>query len=339
MQQESYPITKIVKMALPAVVSIVISKHHNIQKLPFSLPLKFEGSLQQPLKRKKIKVGGGSGFLVDEKGTILTNRHVVADSKADYSVILNNGEKYPAQILVKDPINDTAILKIEGNNFPFLKLEDTSQIELGETVIAIGNALGMFQNTVSVGVVSGLSRNIIAGSTLTGEKARLRGLIQTDAAVNPGNSGGPLINIRGKVIGINAAMVFGAENISFALPITGPKKDLEEFKQYGKIIHPFLGVRYILVDRNLQEKWGLPQDYGALIISEPQGRAIVPNSPAQKAGLKEYDIILEANGKKITPDNSLTDILIPLKIGEKIPLKVLRSKKEKTIMVTIGERP
>ena len=338
MQQNPSPITKIVKQCLPAVVSIVITKYRENLQMSLGLSSGLGNYLQVPHK-KKIKIGGGSGFFVDKEGTILTNRHVISDSLADYTVILNNGQSYPAKVLIKDPINDTAILKIESQeDFPYLELGDTSKIELGQTVIAIGNALGVFRNTVSVGVISGMSRNITAGSILTGEKARLRGLIQTDAAVNPGNSGGPLIDLEGKVIGINAAMVFGAENISFALPINGPKKDLEDFKRYGKIIRPFLGVRYILLNKDLQEQWSLPRDSGALIISEPQGEAIIPNSPAQKAGLREYDIILEADGKKIDSNNSLTDILLGVKVGKRIPLKILRKKKEKIVMVTIGER-
>ncbi len=338
-------IPQIVKKVLPAVVSITVSKYLTVFESPFGPKLNqsrgpfdlskppghgFEQFFAVPKGKKKIKVGGSSGFIIDSSGIILTNRHVVADPQAEYLVVLTDDKKYKAKVLARDPINDVAVLKINAQDLPCVELGDSSNLELGQTAVAIGNALGTFKNTVSTGVVSGLSREIKAGSTLSGEVTRLRGLIQTDAAINPGNSGGPLIDEQGKVIGINAATVFLAENIGFALPINTAKRDLEEVKNYGRIRQPFLGVRYVLLNKPLQQRFNLASNQGALVISEPvpEGQAVVPESPADKANIREGDIIMAIGKKQITSENPLIDILNTLKAGDKIELKVLRAGKE-----------
>ncbi len=264
---------------------------------------------------------------------------MVSDLEAEYAVILEPTKKYPAKILARDPINDIAILKIKDKNLPYLELGDSGKIELGQTVIAVGNALGEFSDTISTGIVSGLSRYITAFGSLDRQAERLRGLIQTDAAINPGNSGGPLVDIEGKVIGVNTAMVMGAQNIGFAIPINAAKKDLGEVKKYGKIRIPFLGVRYIILNKEIAEKNKLPVKYGALVIRETFGELpVVKGSTADKAGLKEYDIILEMNGEKITAKNPLSDILQKLKIGNEISLKILRKGKEITLKAKLEEK-
>jgi S1-C subfamily serine protease len=333
------PIPQVVKKILPGVVSIMVSKFLPVFESPFGNQPK-QGSLPPgyqlppfpflvPKGKKKIKVGGGSGFVVDSSGIILTNRHVVADPQAEYVVVLNEEKKCPARILARDPINDIAILKIEEEGLPTIKLGDSSSLELGQTAIAVGNALGNFLNTVSVGVVSGLSREITAGDVVTKKMTKLRGLIQTDAAINPGNSGGPLVDIDGKAIGINTAMVFMAENIGFALPINNAKKALADLKKYGRIRHPFLGLRYVLLDKELQEKFNLPVDNGALVVSEPvpDGKAVVPNGAADRAGIKEGDIILEIQNEKVSSKKPLEDILQNHKIGQTVTIKFLRKGK------------
>jgi len=347
---EDSPIIRAVKKVLPAVVSITISKYLEFFESPFEElgheffgPYPFGPRFFGVPKRKKVKVGGGSGFIVSSDGIILTNRHVVEDPQAEYIVVLQNGEKARPKILARDPINDICILKINKTGLPTVNLGDSSKLELGQEVIAIGNALGLFQNTVSTGVVSGLSREIRAQSSMTRKKTLLRGLIQTDAAINPGNSGGPLVDITGTAIGINAAMVFGAENIGFALPINNAKKDLEEVKKYGRIRQPFLGVRYIPITKKLKDRFNLPVDFGALVISQPgaqfgSGEAVAPGSPADRAGIKESDIILEISNKKITPQKSLNDILQEFKIGDTIDLKILRENKEITIKAVLAEK-
>lgn len=336
-------ITTIVKEVLPAVVSITISKHLTIyEKQPFGgFPfLGFEEFFLVPKKRKKVKIGGGSGFIVDKNGLILTNRHVVADPRAEYIVVLNNERKFRAKILARDPINDIAILKIDARNLATIKLGDSSKLELGQAAIAIGNVLGTFRNTVSVGVVSGLAREITAGDVLQKKLTKFRNLIQTDAAVNPGNSGGPLINDQGKVIGINFAIVFLAENIGFALPINAAKKVLSEVKKYGRIREPFLGLRYLPITKELQERYGLPTSEGAWVISEsfPGGEAVIASSPAEKAGIEEADIILAINKEKISLKNPLSEILAKCLVGKEISLKILRQGKEIKLKTKLEER-
>lgn len=321
-------VPRIVKRVLPAVVSIAVSRVLLASDHPTLLP------------KKKINVGGGSGFIVSKEGILLTNRHVVADPKAEYLVVVDEEKKYPAKVLARDPINDVAILKIEGKNLPVIRLGNSSRLELGQTVIAIGNVLGTFQNTVSVGVISGLSREIMAGDTITKQTAKLRGLIQTDAAINPGNSGGPLIDMRGRAIGINAAMVFMAENVGFALPINNARKDLEDLKKYGRIYQPFLGLRYVLLNKELQERFKLPVAYGALVVSEPipEGMAVIPRSAAAKAGIKEGDIILEAENERITEKNPIEDVLQKCRVGQTVVLRALRNGKKNNFKVVLRER-
>ncbi len=338
-------IPKMVKRVLPAVVSIAVSKMLPVFEAPFggpTDPLDLNTPLMIPKGKKKINVGGGSGFIVDSTGIVLTNRHVVNDPGAEYVVVVNEEEKYPAQVLARDPIHDVAILKIDKKDLPVIELGDSSKLELGQTAIAIGNALGTFRNTVSVGVVSGLSREISAGDTTTQKVTKLRGLIQTDAAINPGNSGGPLIDVHGKVIGINTAMVFFAENIGFALPINNAKKDLTDLKQFGRLRLPFLGIRYVPLDKELQEKFKLPIDKGALIISEktPEGStgAVILGSGAHQAGIKEGDVILEVQNIKIDTKNPLEDILQKCKIGESLDIKIFRNGKELAFKVRLDER-
>jgi serine protease Do len=336
------PIVQIAKKACPAVITIVVSrdlpKIEGFYFLPnvdrqFVIPKMEEG------KKEKTKIGGGSGFIVSPDGYIITSCHVVAEKDADYTIIYEPDKTYPAKVISRDPISDVAILKIDVKRFPYLKMGDSNKIDLGETVIAIGNALGEFHDTISTGVVSGLSRYINASSRLSQHTEMLRGLIQTDAAINPGNSGGPLVDIEGKAIGINTAMVMGAQNIGFAIPINYAKKDIQEIKKYGKIRRPFLGVKYIILNKEISRKDKLPVDYGALITRESLGEsAIVPESAAEKAGLKEFDIILECRDEKITEDNPLSHILQKCMAKKEINLKILRNKKEKSIKVKLEEK-
>ncbi len=335
--------TKIIKASLPAIVSIIATKSlREVEKelpaevfplLPFGMP-----DLQIPEEkiniRGMIEVGSGSGFIVDPTGVILTNKHVIADPEAEYEVLTSSGKKYRAEILARDPIDDVAILKIPAIKLPSMKLGNSNKIELGETVLAIGNALGLFKNTVSKGIVSGLSRAISPN-----EEEQLRGLIQTDAAINPGNSGGPLLNLKGEVIGINAAIISGAQNIGFAIPINSAKKDLKDVREFGKVRRPLLGIRYINIDKNLQEKLNLPVDFGAIIIGKKDSHeAVLKGTPAYKAGLKEGDIVMECNKEKIDADNTVQDILENMKVGDIMRLKILRNNKPIEISVELSER-
>ena len=337
-----------IKKTVPAVVSIAISK--NLAQIEKEIPeelwqfLPFEkhhlnvpDSMIGP--HGQIQVGGGSGFLVDPTGIILTNKHVITDSNAEYTVITSDNKKFKAVVMARDPIDDVAILKINGNNLPTISLGDSTKQELGQSVLAIGNALGMFQNTVSTGIISGLARSIKAAPDPKKPVQELRGLIQTDAAINPGNSGGPLINLDGKAIGINAAIVFGAQNLGFAIPINFAKRDLADLREHGRIRRPLLGIRYVTIDENLKEKMGLPVDHGALIMGpKPIAPTIISGSPAAKAKLKEKDVIIECNGEQLTQQHTLQDILEEKGVGDTLKLKIMRGKKIIEKIVTLSER-
>lgn len=341
-------IIHVVKKTLPAVVSIMVAKDLEAleaQGFPFYGEAPLFGPSEEEIVRElprteegKIKIGGGSGFVVDPSGYILTNKHVVADPEAEYTVVMPDEEKYKAAVLARDPINDVAILKVDAADLEILSLGDSAKLTLGQSVVAVGNALGEFKNTVSTGIVSGLSRFITAITDVQGHAERLRGLIQTDAAINPGNSGGPLLDLKAETIGINAAIVFGASNIGFAIPINKAKKDLEDVKKFGRIRKPFLGVRYVLLTGDLKQKVHAPADYGALVLSESGGRAVIPGSAAARAGLRERDIILEMNGSPVTAENPLEEILEKCRIGETVRLKVLRAGKMFEENMVLGER-
>lgn len=307
--KEESVIIDIVKKTSPSVVSIVISK--NLPKTQSFFPddffWPFQFQIPQNNETEKREISGGTGFVVGEN-LILTNKHVASDLEAEYTVITNDQKEYEAEILAVDPVFDITILKAQ-TGLPALALGDSSNLEIGQTVIAIGNALGEFQNTVSVGVVSGLRRTI---------GAELRFLIQTDAAINQGNSGGPLINLKGKVIGINTAIAANAENIGFAIPINTAKKAIEDAETKGKIEYPFLGIRYNINAHQILE--------------------VTPGSAAEKAGLLPNDIILEFDDQKLTQDNALADVILNYEPGQKIKLKISRNGQEKTLYPILGKR-
>ncbi len=345
-----------VKQAAPAVVSIVISKEVPVvSQCPYnpfsSLPPGFQqflgngGSAPQftePCSTGRTQlqqVGGGSGFIISSNGLILTNKHVVSDPSASYTVILNNGAKYKATVLARDPMQDIAVVKIDASNLPTVTLGDSSGLELGQTAIAIGNALGQFSNTVSVGVISGLQRTVTATGPVSGGEETIRGVIQTDAAINPGNSGGPLLNLRGQVIGINTAVASGAQNIGFAMPINQAKNDISSVEATGKIEVPYLGVRYLMVTPSLAKSQGLAVDYGALVRGDAQGPAVMPGSPAAKAGLRAEDIIISVDGQKIDQNHDLGEVIGAYAVGQTVNLEVERNGKQIPLSATLINRP
>lgn len=360
---------ELVKKAAPAVVSITISKTvAQAQEMAFGQMLHpsflpptvgepptagdFPVDALPPDGNEKIKIGGGSGFIVDSNGIVLTNKHVVMDQEAEYTVITADDTEYTAKVLTRDPVNDIAILKIEAKNLPVLKMS-SALIQPGQTVIAIGNALGLFSNSVSKGIVSGLARKISAAmgggapseDGLNPEEAvpqveELRGVIQTDVAINQGNSGGPLLNLEGEVVGINTAVIYGAQNIGFAIPIQWAKNDLADLQKFGRIIRPYIGLRYIMITKDMQKRYKLSVDYGALVTPGhlPGGHAVVKNSPAEKAGLKENDIILELNGQKLDDKNDLQDKIQLLNAGDQVELHYLRKDKPRQTKLLLEER-
>ncbi len=331
-----------VKAANPAVVAITISKNvpkyeQYMQNIPG-----FFGGFQIPQVRQNgtelQEVGGGSGFLVSSDGYIVTNKHVVADTEAQYTVFTNDGEKHDAKVVGRDPVLDLAVIKIDGSGFTSLNFADSDQVQLGQTTIAIGNALGEFRNTVSTGIVSGLARSIKANDGMGGSE-NLDQLIQTDASINPGNSGGPLLNLSGEVIGVNVAVANGANGIGFALSANSVKNVVDSAKKNGKIVRAYLGVRYVPVTEALKKQNNLSVDHGVLVTqgATVNDLAVIPGSPADKAGIQANDIILEVDGKKIDDTTSLQSIVGSKNVGDKIKLKILSKGSEKTIEATLEE--
>ncbi len=344
-------VVEAVEGATKSVVSIIISKDvpiiENCPYNPFGdrsqLFEDFFGAgfnFSRPCKKgtERKEVGGGSGFIVSENGLIVTNKHVVSDEKAEYTVFNSEGKKYPAKVLAVDPIQDLALIQIEGNNFPAAKLGDSDGVKLGQTAIAIGNALSEYSNTVSVGVISGLARTVTASGQGIGTET-IRGVLQTDAAINPGNSGGPLLNLRGEVIGINTAMAVDAQSIGFAIPINNAKRAIQSVKNTGKISVPYLGVRFLPVTEEMAKAQKLKITEGAVLRGSEDGPAVILESPAAKAGLQAEDIILEVNNQKITTDKPLLSLVQNYSVGDEITLKVLRGEKELEIKVKLEERP
>ncbi len=288
------------------------------------------------------EIGGGTGFIITNDGLIVTNKHVVSQD-ATYKVVLNDGRIFDAVIQVKDPLNDLAILKIDAKDLPTVELGSSDALQIGQYVIAVGNALGEFKNSVTLGVVSAKERSITAGSSEGGES--LTDLIQTDASINPGNSGGPLVNMEGQVIGINTAIASSGGNgsigVGFAISIDSVRSAITSVQKTGKIVRPYLGVRYAAVNKSVKQVNNLSVDYGALIVrgSGVTELAVIPGSPADKAGLLENDIILEINGERIDENNSIAKRLQRYQIGQEITLKVLSKGEEKEVKVTLAELP
>lgn len=324
--QESSAVIGVAKQVSPAVVSIT-SK---------SVSQGFFGSPQE-------EEGAGTGMIVSSDGLILTNRHVVDDPSANYTVVLSNGKSYPAKIVSRDTVNDLAFVRISASGLPTVTLGDSGSVQVGQRVVAIGNALGQFQNTVTDGIISGLSRGVTAGdsSGMTGSSEQLQNLFQTDAAINPGNSGGPLVNLDGQVVGINTAVAGqGSQNIGFAIPINDAKPLIASVKNSGKIVRAYLGVRYVALDQQTAQANNLPVSDGAWVqAADDQNPGVLPGSPADKAGVKDGDIITKVNNNKIDSTHSLQSLVGKYKPGDKVTLTVNRGGKTQTISVTLEEAP
>ncbi len=278
--------------------------------------------------------GIGTGFIVDQNGIIVTNNHVVCDNQYQYAVVTKDQKTYDVKQIDLDPANDIAILKIEAKSLPSLEFgsSDPSVLKPGQRVIAIGNALGQFQNSVTVGVVSGLGRGITAGGgSCINQSGRetLQNVIQTDAALNPGNSGGPLIDLSGKVIGVNFAVSTNAQNIGFVIPIDRVKVILDQYKKDGRIIKPYLGIAYQIIDSAVAKVQNVPE--GAFV------RRVVSGSPADKAGIQAGDIVTKLNGQSVNENNDIVSILNNLKVGQKISIEVVRDKKTLNLTTTLTE--
>lgn len=334
---EGQQIVAVVKRTSPSVVAIDVRKQVSNSR-SFRRPLSDGLFDEDAASTTQQRIGGGSGFFVSNDGLVVTNRHVVEDKTATYSITTQDGLSYPATVLDTDSVLDLAILKVAVSSTIPLELGDSDAVDVGETVIAIGNALAEFQNTVTKGIVSGKNRRLIAGGV--GGDELIEEAIQTDAAINLGNSGGPLLDLRGKVIGVNTAVSEGGRSLGFAIPANAVKRAIESVKKTGRIIRPWLGVRYFMINADMAKRENLPVNYGALVSrgASPRDLAIVSGSPADRAGIKENDIILEVQGQRLSDAQSLSTILSRFAPGDQVSVKVLRQKEEKMLTLNLDER-
>jgi serine protease Do len=321
-------ITEIAKEVSPSVVNIIIKKDLVVYR---SDPY---GFFQQKIGSVRQKIGWGTGFFITKDGEILTNKHVVSDETAEYTVITNIWKEYDAKVLALDPLTDLAVIKIQSEEsfIPLEFVKDSRELNPWEFVVAIGNALAEFQNSVSLWVISGLWRTIKA------ENETLAWLIQTDTAINPWNSGWPLINLNKKVVGINTAILDGAEGIGFAIGLSQKKIDfmLESIKKYGEIKRPLIGINYTLITPNIAQELWIQESYGAYVLN--QENSVLAGTSAEKAGIQGGDIILEVDGIKINSQNTLESQIQNKIPWEKIQLTVKdKNGKIKNISITLSE--
>lgn len=315
---EQNAVISTVEKVSPSVVAIGVTRRVINPFDPFSMPKKENATI-------------GTGFVVEGNGVIVTNKHVVADPGIRYTVVTKDGQKYEVRKIYRDPVLDLALVQIDGKNLKSLELGDSSKLKVGQTVVAIGNALGRFTNTVTVGVVSGLGRKVVAGDPFLGSFESLDNLIQTDAAINPGNSGGPLLNSAAQVIGVNVATTEGAQNIGFAIPINSVKAIVSEFVAKGFVSRPFLGIRYRFISKDV-----------AILNEVPQGafiQEVVEGGPAQKGGVLEGDIITKINGVSVDSENKISEIISSSSIGTRLELQIFRDSKELKLTAILQDLP
>lgn len=325
--EEESVVIDVVEKVSPSVVSIAVQNRQLFDPFGFGRP-------------QEKQSGIGTGFVVGEDGLILTNKHVVSNDGEKYIAIIKNNDgtekKFDVKEIHRDPFNDLALIKIDpstssGQALKAVELGNSDNLKVGQKVIAIGNALGRFENTVTVGVVSGLGRGVSPIDPSTGIAERLDDLIQTDAAINPGNSGGPLVASFGQVIGINSA-VASAENIGFAIKINIAKQLIDDFQASGgKIVRPLLGIRYTHISRDT-----------ALLNDVPEGeyvREVVKGSAAADAGIKVGDIITQLDGQKLTGENTLSGIIRTKKVGDVAKVRIFRDGQTLDLSATLKEAP
>lgn len=289
----------------------------------------------------------GTGFIISADGIIVTNRHVVPAGTTSVSVTLSDGTKYDDVEVIgrtsSSSSQDIAFLKVKdlkGKKLVPATLGDSSRVQVGDRVIAIGNALGQFQNTVTTGIISGYGRDVVAGDQGDFNSSEsLTDLFQTDAAINEGNSGGPLVNINGEVIGINTAVASNAQNIGFAQPVNDLKALISSVLTSGELRQPYLGVHYVSLTNDLAHEFNLKVNRGAYVVSNDNNPSVVPDSPADKAGVKDHDVITKVNNIKIDDRTSLTAALSRFRVGEKVTLTINRDGRTLTLSATVGEAP
>lgn len=319
---ETSSVIDVAKKVSPSVVSITTKQ----------LSQGFFGRTQQV-------EGAGTGIIVTADGLILTNKHVVPSGTSTVTVVDSNGKQYTdGRVVSRDPVNDIAFIRIKASGLPAAQLGDSSNVKVGQKVVAIGNALGQFQNSVTEGIISGVSREIVAGDEVGSASEVLQNVFQTDAAINSGNSGGPLVNLAGQVIGMNTAVASqNAQNIGFAIPINDIKNDISSVKSEGRIVRPYLGVRFVALTKDVASSNQLSVSSGAWLQGDQSGLAVVAGSPAEKAGLKEGDVIIKVAGTTIDATHSLQTLVSNHKVGDKVDLSVVRDGKTINVAVTLEE--
>lgn len=338
MGKNSNYITSIVQQVGPAVVRIDSSRTVETQ-LPevFNDPFfrQFFGSQMPQVPDKEIERGTGSGFIINNNGTILTNAHVV-DGADTVTVILKDGRTFQGKVLGKDSVTDVAVVKIDANNLPTVKIGNSDTLQPGEMAIAIGNPLGL-DNTVTEGIISATGRS--AGQV--GIPDKRVNFIQTDAAINPGNSGGPLLNEQGQVIGMNTAIIQGAQGLGFAIPINTAQKIADQLIASGKVEHPFLGVQMVTLTPEVKQQINSNPNSG-LSVYEDQGVLVVrvvPDSPADKAGLRAGDVIEKINDKAVSDADALQQEVENSQVGKNLQLELKRNGQAMNLAVKAGTYP
>ena len=319
--EESASIEDVANKLSPSVVSIVTKSQSSYGRYSIS----------------RETQGAGTGIIVSSNGYILTNKHVV-DGASTVSVVLYDGTSYDsADVIATDPLNDIAFLKIDGaDNLTAAELGDSKTLNIGQQVIAIGNALGQYQNSVTSGIISGTNRTITASSSDSStDTETLTDMIQTDASINSGNSGGPLVNVKGQVIGINTAVDSSAQGIGFAIPIGAAKGMLSEILETGSAKRAYIGVSYVQVTPEVAKEYNLSVNKGAYVYSE-SGSAVVSGSPAAKAGIKDKDIITKINGVEVGIKGSVASLTAEYRAGDTIKITILRDGEEKELQVQLG---
>lgn len=338
----------VVNEVTPAVVSVVVRKSRADVVKTFreqsldSNTFFFDEKLSDADGSKMVDVASGTGFFVAADGLILTNRHVIDVSGAQFFIVTNEGKEFSAKLVDTDSALDIALLRVEalpagrqGTGFPVVTLADSENIRIGQTVIAIGNTFSEFRNTVTKGVVSGMNRRVTAGFNMGGSEV-IEKAIQTDAAINPGNSGGPLINLLGEVIGINTAVSIDGQAVGFAIPINQVKRAIEDVKTLGHIARPWIGVRYVFITGETSIP---PFTFGAKLtrgnaVSET---AVIKDGPADAAGLKENDILIAVDGVEFEQGKALAELVSLHRSGDQIQVRYIRDGKIMETTVTLGE--
>ncbi len=330
---EESVVIEVAERVSPSVVTINVTKEQSA--LPFQIEFGPFGINIPQQRQENVAQDIATGFIISSDGLIVTNKHVVSDTSVKYRIITKDDKTYEVQKIYRDPANDIAILKIDpstssGQALKPVELGDSANLKVGQFVIAIGTALGEFRHTVTTGVISGIGRSITAGSPLEGYVEQLDNVIQTDAAINMGNSGGPLLNSAGQVIGISVAVSLEGQNIGFALPINIVKDSIENFNKTGQFSRPFLGVRYQMISKEAAILNEVPE--GAYVVE------IVSGSPAEKAGIKTGDILTYMDGKRISEaEGGLAKIISSKKVGDSVELTIWRNGEEIKVKTTLTE--